>query len=75
MGDTLAHVSDEHLPASDRFVVTLRVYAQALEGAARFILLRGDDSRVFACFLEYDNNAVQEHDCRLPEPFPAGLSS
>lgn len=74
MGDTLAHLPDraavrslfalasEHLPADGRLVLSFRDYSKALEGPNRFILVKGDASRVSTCFLEYGEDAVRVHD-------------
>jgi SAM-dependent methyltransferase len=74
MGDTLTHLPDraavrslfalacEHLPADGRLVLSFRDYSKALEGPDRFILVKGDASRVFTCFLEYGEDALRVHD-------------
>jgi hypothetical protein len=74
MGDTLTHLPDrasiqalirsvaEHLAPGGRFVATFRDYSNALEGAARFIPVSSDQSRVFVCFLEYRQGFLRVHD-------------
>jgi SAM-dependent methyltransferase len=74
MGDTLTHLPDvgavrtlfssvsEHLPPGGRFLLSFRDYSRALEGPDRFILVKGDDSRVFTCSLEYREDSVRVHD-------------
>jgi SAM-dependent methyltransferase len=74
LGDTLTHLPTatavqmlvslvaQHLAAGGRFVVTFRDYSQALEGPERFILVKSDDSRLFTCFLEYNEDVVRVHD-------------
>lgn len=74
MGDTLTHLSGkpsvktlissvgEHLSPGGRFVISFRDYSRALEDTHRFIPVRSDESRIFTCFLEYAEGAVQVHD-------------
>lgn len=74
MGDTLTHLPDRtavralfalasgHLPAGGRLVLSFRDYSKALEGPDRFILVKGDASRLFTCFLDYGDDAVRVHD-------------
>lgn len=74
MGDTLTHLPgiaavrslfslvSRHLPPGGRFVLSFRDYSRALEGPDRFILVKGDDSRVFTCLLEYGEDSVRLHD-------------
>jgi SAM-dependent methyltransferase len=74
MGDTLTHLPDiaavrslfslvsRHLPPGGRFVLSFRDYSRTLDGPDRFILVKGDDSRVFTCFLEYGEDSVRVHD-------------
>jgi hypothetical protein len=74
MGDTLTHLPDVgavrtlfssvsgHLPAGGLFVLSFRDYSKALDGPDRFILVKGDASRVFTCFLEYREDTVRVHD-------------
>jgi SAM-dependent methyltransferase len=75
MGDTLTHLPDRSSVAAlfgavaaslnpgGLFVTTFRDYASApLQGAARFILVRGDEQRILTCFLEYAEDSVIVHD-------------
>ena len=75
MGDTLTHLPALSavdsllsavagaLPRAGVFAATFRDYATAeLEGDKRFILVRADESRIFTCFLEYQNHQVMVHD-------------
>jgi hypothetical protein len=75
MGDTLTHLespaSVERLLAEigatlspgGVFVATFRDYAsKTLEGLARFIPVRQDESRILTCFLEYGETTVTVHD-------------
>lgn len=74
MGDTLTHLPDrssvtaliaavaEHLSPRGQFVITFRDYSDALEGVNRFIPVKSDESRIFTCFLEYEEGTVQVHD-------------
>lgn len=69
MGDTLAHLNDraevegflkslhEVVEPGGKVLLTFRDQTKALAGTDRFLQLRGDDSRIFSCFLEYG----QEH--------------
>jgi SAM-dependent methyltransferase len=74
MGDTITHLSEvaavESLVASAAvalrpggvFVVSFRDYSVPLEGDARFVPVRSDDSRILTCFLEYEPETVLVHD-------------
>jgi 2-polyprenyl-3-methyl-5-hydroxy-6-metoxy-1,4-benzoquinol methylase len=74
MGDTITHLPDRDMVASlvaavsselsagGRFVVTLRDYTLPLVGDERFIPVRSDATRIFSCFLEYDEERVTVHD-------------
>jgi SAM-dependent methyltransferase len=74
MGDTLTHLPEkssitnviaavsEHLRPGGLFVITFRDYSTALEGASRFIPVKGDESRILTCFLEYAEDTVEVHD-------------
>jgi len=75
MGDTLTHLpalsAVESLLASVAgslapggvFAATFRDYATSgLKGEQRFILVRGDESRILTCFLEYQEERVIVHD-------------
>jgi len=75
MGDTLTHLAAastvESLLASVAgslapggvFAATFRDYATSeLKGEQRFILVRGDESRILTCFLEYQEEKVVVHD-------------
>jgi len=75
MGDTLTHLPSfaqvEELLAAVAvslapggvFATTFRDYAsKALEGDARFILVRADADRILTCFLEYKEDFVTVHD-------------
>jgi len=58
LGDVAASLSDGGL-----FVATFRDYVSAaLQGDARFILVRGDAERMLTCFLEYADTTVTVHD-------------
>ena len=74
MGDTITHLPErravdglieraaaELLPGGV-FVVSLRDYSTALIGNQRFIPVRSDDTRILACFLEYEPEVVVVHD-------------
>jgi SAM-dependent methyltransferase len=74
MGDTLTHlvsVAAVHslftsayaaLAPAGQLILTFRDYTQALEGNARFIPVKSDESRIHICFLEYSTETVQVHD-------------
>jgi len=74
MGDTLTHLPERlavenliaavatHLAPGGQFIVTFRDYSSALEGTTRFIAVRGDESRILTCFLEYEADTVLVHD-------------
>lgn len=75
MGDTLTHLPDTasvealfkaisaSLLPGGLFAVTFRDFASApLNGDARVILVRSDENRILACFLEYGETTVQVHD-------------
>jgi SAM-dependent methyltransferase len=74
MGDTLTHLPDPaavdallaavaaSLAPRGVFAATFRDYSIRLEGDARFIPVRSDDSRILTCFLEYGNGTVTVHD-------------
>lgn len=75
MGDTLTHLDspaavEELIAGSARLLapggllaLTFRDYVSAeLRGDARFIPVRGDESRILTCFLEYQEGYVEVHD-------------
>lgn len=75
MGDTLTHLPDAasveslftavaaSLAPGGLFVVTFRDYvSKPLQGDGRFILVRGDETRILTCFLEYSDATVRVHD-------------
>jgi SAM-dependent methyltransferase len=75
MGDTLTHLPSARsveslfadlastLVPGGLFVTTFRDYASApLQGDERFILVRADENRILACFLEYSDKTVRVHD-------------
>jgi SAM-dependent methyltransferase len=74
MGDTLTHLTDSssvksliasagrHLMSGGRFVIAFRDYTTVLEGSDRFMRVRGDESRIVTCFLEYAESSVQVYD-------------
>lgn len=83
MGDTLTHLPStadvntllaaayNALAPAGQLVLTFRDYTHALEGDARFIRVRSDESRILTCFLEYLPESVQVHDM-LYELTPTG---
>jgi hypothetical protein len=75
MGDTITHLpsletvktllSDIaiNLANQGKLILTFRDYVSVeLEGAKRFIPVRSDDSRIFTCFLEYQEQYLNVHD-------------
>ncbi len=74
MGDTLTHLvqfgdvqrllREVHrvLVPGGRFVLAFRDYTHALQGADRFIPVRGDEHILFSCFLEYEGDHVRVYD-------------
>jgi len=74
MGDTLTHLLSpqdvttlfalcyERLNTNGKLMLSFRDLTETLEGAKRFIFVRGDDSRIVTCFLEYFDDHVQVHD-------------
>lgn len=74
MGDTITHLPDEQAVADlvetvsaalgpgGRFITTFRDYSRALEAEQRFIPVRGDETRILTCFLEYTASRVEVHD-------------
>ena len=59
------------------FVVSFRDYCAALTGDQRFIPVRGDDTRILTCFLEYQPEVVVVHDIlhqRTPEGWQTQVS-
>jgi len=84
MGDTLTHLPTQEdvrrllddvgatLAAPGLFCATFRDYYTAqLQGAARFIPVRSDESRILTCFLEYAADRVTVYDI-LQERAEAG---
>lgn len=74
MGDTLTHLQSElfvltllrrvadALRPGGTFLATFRDYTRLPEGTARFIPVRGDDTRILTCFLETQADRVLVHD-------------
>lgn len=74
MGDTLTHLDSlkkiqtlfsdvyDSLENSGRFVLTFRDLTSELKHLDRFIPVRSDDSKIFTCFLEYQEETVKVHD-------------
>jgi 2-polyprenyl-3-methyl-5-hydroxy-6-metoxy-1,4-benzoquinol methylase len=74
VGDTITHLPERSaveslvekaaaaLPAGGMFVVSFRDYSAALTGDQRFIHVKGDDTRILTCFLEYEPEVVLVHD-------------
>ena len=75
MGDTLVHLPERSaaerllvdaaraVGAGGSVVISIRDYdAPGPTGAERFIPIRNSDDRIFTCFLEYEEDAVQVHD-------------
>ncbi len=50
------------LEKSGRFVITFRDLSFELSELDRFIPVKEDDSSIFTCFLEYEENTVKVHD-------------
>ncbi|HPJ43324.1 MAG TPA: methyltransferase domain-containing protein [Spirochaetota bacterium] len=74
MGDTLTHLPDREtifallnkcssaLVPGGSLVISFRDMSMALEGDARFIPVKSDDTRIMTCFLEYFDDHVAVHD-------------
>jgi hypothetical protein len=74
MGDTLTHLETKedvnqlfegiynHLEKEGKFILTYRDLSFELEELERFIPVKSDDSRIFTCFLEYEEEKVKVHD-------------
>jgi SAM-dependent methyltransferase len=74
MTDTLLHLNSkadvaklfqrvfDSLERDGRWVLTFRDLSRELTGADRFFRVRGDESRIFSCFLEYEPDHVVVHD-------------
>jgi ubiquinone/menaquinone biosynthesis C-methylase UbiE len=74
MGDTLTHLLSpqdvttmlalchKRLNSNGKLMLSFRDLTEAVEGARRFIFVRGDDARIVTCFLEYFEDHVQVHD-------------
>jgi SAM-dependent methyltransferase len=74
MGDTLTHLLSmddvdkmlklcaQRLADGGKLMLSFRDLTEELEGAKRFIFVRGDESRIVTCFLEYFKDHVQVHD-------------
>jgi SAM-dependent methyltransferase len=83
MGDTLTHLADTEsihklicaaattLSPNAHFVITFRDYSSALVAEQRFISVRGDESRILTCFLDYADSHVTVYDL-LHERTPSG---
>lgn len=84
MGDTLTHLvhfgdvqrlfREVHrlLVPGGRFVVAFRDYTGELQGADRFIPVRGDERTIFSCFLEYEGDHVRVYDVLQQREADAG---
>lgn len=74
MGDTLTHLESfnevrelvaqvsKHLERNGKIVFSFRDFTTALKDEDRFIFVKGDDSRILTCFLEYFSDYVMVHD-------------
>jgi 2-polyprenyl-3-methyl-5-hydroxy-6-metoxy-1,4-benzoquinol methylase len=74
MGDTITHLPDFGavesllekasiaLQSGGMLVISLRDYSVGLTGDQRFITVRGDETRLLTCFLEYESEIVRVHD-------------
>src|SRR5215208_5303466 len=74
MGDTITHLpnfsavenlvekTSIELPSGGMFVISFRDYSVPLTGDERFILVRGDETRLLTCYLEYEAEVVRVHD-------------
>lgn len=74
MGDTLTHLENleevseliseisSRLEPKGRIIFSFRDFTVALKEEERFIFVKGDDSRVLTCFLEYFFDHVMVHD-------------
>jgi SAM-dependent methyltransferase len=82
MGDTITHLpsletveallSDIAMNLGDRgkLILTFRDYVTSeLKGVQRFIPVRNDDSRIFTCFLEYQEQYLEVHDLLYQQEF------
>ena len=73
-GDTLSHLADKNavkkfitdvantLDERGIFILSFRDYTHALTGIERFIPVKSDDSKIFTCMLEYEDEYVQVTD-------------
>lgn len=74
MGDTLTHLSTlktirqllrkifSALEKGGQLILAFRDLSAELKGLDRFISVRNDANRIFACFLEYEKHHVKVHD-------------
>ncbi len=74
MGDTLTHLESKdevtelfakvhhHLEKDGEFVLTYRDMSFELEDIDRFLPVNSDETRIFTCFLEYEEEKVKVHD-------------
>lgn len=75
MGDTLTHLESKDsvqsllsrvgraLAVGGTLILTFRDYVSVeLQGAGRFIPVRGDESKILTCFLEYHEEVVEVYD-------------
>ena len=89
MGDTITHLPsmqavDELVACASialredgLFITSFRDYSIALTGDERFIFVRGDETRILSCFLEYEPEFVRVHDLvhvRTPEGWRSKVS-
>lgn len=74
MGDTLTHLEtkdkvsalfekvNRHLKPSGQFVITYRDLSFELNELERFIPVNSDETKIWTCFLEYEDEKVKVHD-------------
>lgn len=74
MGDTLTHLESKdevtglfakiyhHLEKDGEFVLTYRDLSFELKDIDRFLPVKSDETRIFTCFLEYEEEKVKIHD-------------
>lgn len=89
-GDTLSHLASLHeikvllqrmaevLHPGGRLILSFRDYSVALEGTARFIPVKSDDSRILTCVLDYSDDHVMVTDIlhqRTEEGWKQSVSS
>jgi hypothetical protein len=52
----------KHLERNGKIIFSFRDFTTALKDEDRFIFVKGDDSRILTCFLEYFSDYVMVHD-------------